>query len=196
MAERSCDCGAPSVPCHLFIQGKKLLAEAAFHLAPHLSYPVLFEHTSKPQAVIMPYTKQYIPLECNPEVFNEFSHHIGLLPGMEFQDVYSVEDPKSLVSTGCPVHALILVFHCSELYKDKVGPRKFKRFMDEGPRGADEVIWFKQTIQNASSFYAILHAICNDAHKRCPLGISPQVVHSSIAEIETSPQFDINELPQ
>ncbi|KAL2038266.1 hypothetical protein N7G274_008915 [Stereocaulon virgatum] len=154
---------------NLFIPGKNLLAEVGFDLASHLSYLVLFEHTSKPQAVIMPYAKQYIPLECNPEVFNEFGHRIGLLPGMEFQDFYSIKDPKSLVPTGCTVHALILVFHCSGTYKDKVGPRKFKRLLNEGPGGADEVIWFKQTIQDASSFYAILHAICNDAHKRCSL---------------------------
>jgi ubiquitin carboxyl-terminal hydrolase L3 len=40
--------------------------------------------------------KHYIPLESNPDVFNELSHKLGLDERLEFVDVLSLNDPDLL----------------------------------------------------------------------------------------------------
>ena len=119
----------------------------------------------------MPYTKHYIPLECNPEVFTDLIHQIGVSTALEFQDVYSLEDPVLLASITRPVLALILVFSTSRDYEGKLAAREAARSKNDGREDGDDVIWFKQTIHNACGLYAILHAVCN-GEARNTLGIS------------------------
>lgn len=119
----------------------------------------------------MSYTKHYIPLECNPEVFTDLIHQIGVSSVLEFQDVYSLEDPVLSANITCPVLVLVLVFSTLGDYEQKPAAREAVRSKNDGREEGDDVIWFKQTIHNACGLYAILHAVCN-GEARNTLGIS------------------------
>lgn len=58
----------------------------------------------------MGYTKHYIPLECNPDLFTQ------LIPILNFQDVFSL-DPDMRAFLPHPVLALILGFPTSDGYE-------------------------------------------------------------------------------
>lgn len=107
------------------------------------------------------YSKHFIPLESNPEVFTELIHKLGITNSLSFQDVLSLDDPELLGFLPRPVHALILVFPTTEAYmrRREVEDFEAKDYLD----GADEkdVVFFRQTINNACGLYAILHAFCN-----------------------------------
>ncbi|KAL2054007.1 hypothetical protein ABVK25_005546 [Lepraria finkii] len=98
----------------------------------------------------MSYTKHYIPLECNPEVFTDLIHLIGVSSVLEFQDFYSLEDPVLSANITCPVLALTLVFSTLGDYEEKVAAREAVISKNDGLEEGDDVIWFKQTIHNAS----------------------------------------------
>jgi len=106
------------------------------------------------------YRKHFIPLESNPDVFTELIHKLGISPSLSFQDVLSL-DPELLSFVPRPVHALILVFPTTEEYERRVSVEDFnvKDALDGEEDG--EVVFFRQTINNACGLYAILHAVCN-----------------------------------
>ena len=122
----------------------------------------------------MGYTKHYIPLECNPDLFTELIHNLGVSSSLVFQDVLSL-DPDMLAFVPRPVLALILVFPTSDTYeKDKALEESARE--DHDARGeTEDVVWFKQTINNACGFYGIIHAICN--------GEARQMIGTTIAQI-------------
>ncbi|KAJ4198469.1 ubiquitinyl hydrolase 1 [Fusarium solani] len=87
----------------------------------------------------MSYRKHFIPLESNPTVFTELAYGLGLSPELEFHDVFSLDEPDLLSLIPRPAFALVL-------------------------SGIDEdVVWLKQTINNACGLYGILHAVTNGA---------------------------------
>ena len=99
-------------------------------------------------------SKVFVPLESNPDLFTQLIHDIGVMPCLEFRDVYSIDEPSLLALLPRPVLALILV-----------GP---SRAGDAKPRepepteaAGEDIVWFKQTIQNACGLYAILHSVSN-----------------------------------
>ena len=49
----------------------------------------------------MGYSKQWLPLECNPDLSTQLIHRLCVLPNIVFQDVFSL-DPEilSLVRTS------------------------------------------------------------------------------------------------
>ena len=109
----------------------------------------------------MSYTKHYIPLECNPDLFTQLIHKLGLSSNLTFQDLFSL-DPDMLAFVPRPVLALILVFSTSDVYEKEKAIEESAREDYEGRGEAEDVTWFKQTINNACGFYGILHAICNE----------------------------------
>lgn len=113
------------------------------------------------------YQKHFIPLESNPEVFTELIHKLGVAESLCFQDVFSLDDPGLLALIPRPVYALILVFPTSPAYEDKV-EREDAGLEEYRQSGTDEeIMFFRQTINNACGLYAILHAVCNgDARKK------------------------------
>ncbi|KAL1798927.1 hypothetical protein ACET3X_002964 [Alternaria dauci] len=129
---------------------------------------------------IQRYDKHFIPLESNPEVFTELAHKLGLSTSLGFQDVLSIDDPELLGFVPRPALALILVFPTTEKYEKRVQDEdaKLEEFHSSG-----DVVFFKQTINNACGLYAILHAICNgEARQRIDdTSIMAQLLDASLA---------------
>ncbi|KAL8934968.1 MAG: hypothetical protein Q9211_004950 [Gyalolechia sp. 1 TL-2023] len=99
--------------------------------------------------------------ENNPEVMTQLVHKLGLSPSLAFHDVYSLEDPSLLAFVPRPVHALLLVFPVTSTYEKA-------RTSEDGPLpeynasgSGEEVLWFRQTIQNACGMMGLLHCACN-----------------------------------
>lgn len=109
--------------------------------------------------------KTFVPLENNPEVFNDLVYRLGLSKQLAFYDVYSVDDPDLLAFIPRPVHALIFI----------VGGNVYHRVREhDGPKGitydesgeGEPVIWFKQTIGHACGLYSLIHAVGNGTAKQ------------------------------
>jgi ubiquitin carboxyl-terminal hydrolase L3 len=107
------------------------------------------------------YRKHFIPLESNPEVFTELVHNLGVSESLEFQDVLSLDDADVLAFLPRPVYALILVFPTTGAYEERVREEDngLEPYLGNAVDG--DVLFFKQTINNACGLYAILHAVCN-----------------------------------
>jgi ubiquitin carboxyl-terminal hydrolase L3 len=122
--------------------------------------------------------KHFIPLESNPEVFNNLIHRLGVSKSLEFQDVLSLDDPDLLAFLPRPAHALILVFPTTEAYDERHAADDAKLELHESNQTDGDIIFFKQTINNACGLYAILHAVCN-GETRTKLGThAPRNVHA------------------
>jgi ubiquitin carboxyl-terminal hydrolase L3 len=107
------------------------------------------------------YHKHFIPLESNPELFTQLLHELGGSPSLSFQDIYSVDDPDLLSFLERPIHALVLTFPTTQLYdKDKRTEENSLKatLYDIQPH---DLLWFKQTINNACGLYGLIHAVCN-----------------------------------
>lgn len=108
--------------------------------------------------------KSFVPLESNPEVFNELIHVMGVKDRVGFHDVYSL-DEELLAFVPRPVYALILTFPVSQTY-EKYREEADKNLADDyyaEISGTDKetAVWFRQTIGNACGTMAILHALAN-----------------------------------
>ena len=105
-------------------------------------------------------TKHYTPLEANPVLFTQLIHQLGVSQDLEFQAVFSVDDFELLSFIPRPVLALILVFPTPEVFEKQKAVREATE-QDYKGYGEEDVMWYKQTINNACGLYAILHAISN-----------------------------------
>ena len=125
----------------------------------------------------MPYRKHYTALESNPDLFTELVHALGLSSALEFHDVLSLDDAELLALVPRPTLALILVFPTSSDYETEIA-NKDKDAIQYVKSGEDEdVVWYKQTINNACGLYGILHAVSNGA-ARDFIGKRPSQCHS------------------
>jgi len=113
------------------------------------------------------YRKHYVPLESNPEVFNKLSHTLGVSsgsksqPGLQFHDIFSLDEPDLLAMIPRPVLALILVFPTTEVYEQQIAESEESRPEYTGSGEEEDVVWFQQTIHNACGLYGLLHAVSN-----------------------------------
>lgn len=107
------------------------------------------------------YRKHFIPLESDPEIFTDFIHTLGLPPTLSFLDVLSIDEPRLLAFFPKPVFALILIFPTAEGYETRIQKEDKARENDVGVESHEDVVFFRQTINNACGLYAILHAVCN-----------------------------------
>jgi ubiquitin carboxyl-terminal hydrolase L3 len=123
------------------------------------------------------YAKSFIPLESDPLVLNDLMYGLGVSTSLALTDVWDINDPIQLSLISRPVLALILVLPTSEEYERH--RRSATVSIDiQGDSKAEEVVWFRQTINNACGLYAILHAICNFDVRRF-IGISIMLVEES-----------------
>jgi ubiquitin carboxyl-terminal hydrolase L3 len=107
------------------------------------------------------YRKHYIPLESNPDVFTHLIHKLGVSTSLAFQDVLSIDDLDLLAFVPRPVLALILVFPTSDTYERQKAKEEALVQAYSGSGKDENVIWFKQTINNACGLYGILHSVSN-----------------------------------
>jgi ubiquitin carboxyl-terminal hydrolase L3 len=128
----------------------------SYQLTPHN-----YSTTKKSHTMAQPYRKHFIPLESNPSIFTSLIHKLGASPSLCFQDVLSLDDPELLGFLPRPVHALILVFPTTEAYEERVRSEEsgVEAYSQSGD--GEEVVFFRQTINNACGLYAVLHAVCN-----------------------------------
>jgi len=109
------------------------------------------------------YSKHFIPLESNPGLFAQLIHQLGSNLSLSFDDVFSIDDPDLIACVRRPVNALILTFPTTQLYEED------KRIEEDQLKAAphntlpSDILWFKQTINNACGLYGLLHAVCSSA---------------------------------
>lgn len=102
------------------------------------------------------YAAHFVPLESSPEIFNFLIAGLGASSNLKFREVYTLDELDQLPH---PALALILIFPTSTTYERHKAVEEATA--QEKPHSDGEVVWFKQTINNACGLYAILHAICN-----------------------------------
>jgi ubiquitin carboxyl-terminal hydrolase L3 len=92
--------------------------------------------------------------------------NLGLQQSIQFQDVFSIDEPELLAFVPRPAEALLLIFPVSETYE------MFRREEDDakdeysGSGESESVVWYKQTIGNACGLIGLLHAVSNGAAKQ------------------------------
>ncbi|KAJ6188554.1 hypothetical protein N7519_003462 [Penicillium mononematosum] len=91
----------------------------------------------------MIYRKHYIPLESDPNIFTSLMHKLGVNPTLKFVDVWSLEQDEIQNLPGA-VQALILILPACPAYEEQ-GVKCQSLKSDEN----EEVVWFRQTINNA-----------------------------------------------
>jgi ubiquitin carboxyl-terminal hydrolase L3 len=106
------------------------------------------------------YTKTFLPLESNPEIFTYLAHNLGLSSALKFVEVYDLD-----VTPEEEVLAYVLAFPTREGYNEMVDERDSGDFEGKEVEKNEErkVLWLRQTIHNACGLYALLHAACNGA---------------------------------
>jgi ubiquitin carboxyl-terminal hydrolase L3 len=125
---------------------------------------------------VQPYNKHFLPLESNPDVFTELAHKLGLSTSLCFQDVLSLDDPELLGFIPRPAFALILVFPTTDDYEKRVQDEDAKHKELQSPeQRVEDLVFFRQTINNACGLYAILHAVCN-GEARQKIGMTGKVL--------------------
>ena len=108
--------------------------------------------------------KTFIPLEINPNVFNNLIYELGVSSSLSFYDVYSVDDPDLLSTLPRPVMALICIIPADVYYKvrEAEGTKFAKDGMTYDGAGAEEpIVWYHQTIGHACGLIAMLHCVAN-----------------------------------
>lgn len=87
----------------------------------------------------MGYSKHCIPLECNPDIFTELIHQLGVSRNIIFQDVFSL-DPDIISLVPRPVLALIFVFPTPEVYEAEKAVGESMRPHYEGSGEAEDCV--------------------------------------------------------
>jgi ubiquitin carboxyl-terminal hydrolase L3 len=121
--------------------------------------------------------KYFVPLESNPEVFNELIYSLGVSNELGFHDVYVIDDPDMLAMIPRPVYALLMVFPVSDSYEDyrKQNDKDLEDDYYNAISGTpqEDALWYKQTIGNACGTYALLHALSNGVPENTIAANSP-----------------------
>lgn len=103
--------------------------------------------------------KAFYPLESDPELFTTLVHDLGLAPTLAFHDVLSIDEPDLLAMVPRPVHALVLCFYESHVYRKQMEETEAAKGDYTGSGEDEPVVWYRQTINNACGLYGILHSV-------------------------------------
>jgi ubiquitin carboxyl-terminal hydrolase L3 len=109
------------------------------------------------------YSKHFIPLESNPELFTQLMHRLGGSLSVCVDDVFSIDDPDLIACIRRPVNALILTFPTTQLYEDDKRVEEHQLKTASHNTLPSDILWFKQTINNACGLYGLLHAVCSSS---------------------------------
>eukprot|EP00298_Acanthocystis_sp_HF-20_P019033 c22245_g1_i1.p1 GENE.c22245_g1_i1~~c22245_g1_i1.p1 ORF type:complete len:241 (-),score=103.56 c22245_g1_i1:205-906(-) len=103
---------------------------------------------------------QWIPLESNPSVLNNYGTLMGLNPNFAFSDVLSTED-WALEMIPQPCVAVLLLYKITPT-SESFNKEEEERIQKEGQVASSEKIYFmKQNIGNACGTIGLLHAVGN-----------------------------------
>ena len=108
------------------------------------------------------YRKHFIPLESNPDVFTQLIYGLGVSPDLTFKDVLTIDKTELHPH---PALALILLFPTSDASEKDKAKEEALREEYKGSGEEEDVMWFRQTINNACGLYGILHAVSNGEAK-------------------------------
>ncbi|KAG1748094.1 hypothetical protein EDB19DRAFT_1630487 [Suillus lakei] len=104
---------------------------------------------------------RWIPLESNPDVFNNWATTAGLVASQaQFEDIYGL-DPELLGMVSAGVKAVTLLFPCSGTIATKRKEEDEKIAAQGQPPIDPTIFWMKQTITNACGTMGLLHALIN-----------------------------------
>ncbi|KAI6237124.1 Ubiquitin carboxyl-terminal hydrolase [Aphelenchoides besseyi] len=105
---------------------------------------------------------QWIPLESNPDVFNEFIEKLGI-KGARCVDVYGFDD-ELIEYIPKPHLALIL---CYPDYKkvDEIMQPVYDKLAAEGAKTPEKAFFMKQKISNACGTFALFHSLAQNIDK-------------------------------
>ncbi|KAK5128401.1 hypothetical protein LTR85_003069 [Meristemomyces frigidus] len=110
--------------------------------------------------------KTFVPLENNPDVFNELIYKLGVSPKLGFYDIYSIDDPELLALVPKPVHALIFISPADVYHRVRKQDTGTKELTYDGSGEQEPVMWFKQTIGHSCGLVALLHSVANGSAKQ------------------------------
>ncbi|KAJ6581342.1 hypothetical protein B0H19DRAFT_1207323 [Mycena capillaripes] len=105
-------------------------------------------------------SSRWIPLESNPEVLNLWSTNAGLVPLVEFGDVFGL-DESLLAMVPQPVKAVVLLFPISPESEARRKQEDEEILKNGQPTLDPTIFWIKQTIPNACGTMGLIHAIAN-----------------------------------
>ncbi|KAI7898598.1 uncharacterized protein BX663DRAFT_524039 [Cokeromyces recurvatus] len=104
--------------------------------------------------------KRWVPLEANPEIWNKIIHKCGVDSSYNYVDVYGFE-PELLAMIPTPVEAMIFLFPITEAY-EKFKSEEEAHIIKCEQSISPDVIFFKQTIENACGMIALLHSVASN----------------------------------
>ncbi|KAJ7115800.1 peptidase C12, ubiquitin carboxyl-terminal hydrolase [Mycena epipterygia] len=105
-------------------------------------------------------SSRWVPLESNPDVLNSWSTKAGLVPLVQFDDVFGL-DEALLAMVAQPVKAVVLLFPISPESEAR-RKQEDEDIQSKGQPAVDPtIIWIKQTISNACGTMGLIHAIAN-----------------------------------
>ncbi|TIB00106.1 hypothetical protein E3P96_02746 [Wallemia ichthyophaga] len=109
----------------------------------------------------------WVPLEANSDVFNDWSHKLGLAECEQFVDVFGLDD-ELLQMVPQPVKAVLLLFPLSKQYEQH-REAESQRIAQHGQSQLDDtLVFFPQKVGNACGTMALLHAMANS-----PVTVTP-----------------------
>ncbi|KAI7896648.1 uncharacterized protein EV154DRAFT_491725 [Mucor mucedo] len=121
--------------------------------------------------------KQWVPLEANPEVWNEVAHQCGLDEKWNYVDVFGF-DPELLAMIPQPVQAIIFLFPITEAYEKFKDEEEAHLRMREQSISPD-VVFFKQTISNACGMIALLHSVASSDDEIVGPGLFSDIIEKA-----------------
>jgi ubiquitin carboxyl-terminal hydrolase L3 len=136
----------------------------------------------------------WVPLESNPEMLNQFAHGVGLPSEFNFVDVYGV-DEGLLMMVPRPCLAVTLLFDCSSEPIRSYKAEQDKHIKEAGQTISKDIFYMDQFVGNACGTIATMHAIGNNLAflnlpEDCPLnsfftsvtGMEPDKIGLALAD--------------
>eukprot|EP01055_Gregarina_sp_Pseudo9_P005578 Gregarina_sp_Pseudo_9__5577@NODE_750_length_2271_cov_35_691756_g706_i0_p3_GENE_NODE_750_length_2271_cov_35_691756_g706_i0NODE_750_length_2271_cov_35_691756_g706_i0_p3_ORF_typecomplete_len241_score57_00Peptidase_C12/PF01088_21/3_6e55_NODE_750_length_2271_cov_35_691756_g706_i015162238 len=115
----------------------------------------------------------WLPLESNPEVFQEYVASLRGPSNIQIVDLWAFED-WAYETLPKPVLAVIFVFPLTTEFRKRYVDPEFEKSVMPAPE-AEGKIWFtRQTIPNACGTIALLHVLMNISTHHTKYGFDPQ----------------------
>lgn len=103
--------------------------------------------------------KNWLPLESNPDLMNQYIHRLGVNPRFAFHEIMGVDDAM-LEWVPKPVYAVLMLFPISAASEAQRADEEEKL---QGQAVPEAVYHIKQTVGNACGTIGLLHAVLNNA---------------------------------